>query len=363
MTVPPAVADESGRAGDAGSLSQQSADTEFPPVTIYMTVLDEERHLAEVVEHAQTQDYPGELQIVVAVGPCSDGTRGIAERLAEEDPRIVVVDNPSGYIAAGLNRALAAAQHEIVVRVDGHAMLPPGYVSEAVATLRATGADNVGGIMAAEGETDFERAVACAMRSPIGVGRAAFHTGGEPGEALTVYLGAFRREAQQRAGGYDESMLRAEDWELNHRIRSNGGLVWFNPRMQVSYRPRPNLRMLARQYFFYGQWRREITRRHRETVSLRYLAPPVLVSILSAGTLAGTAGTLGGPRWLRAGWLAPLGYAGALLVGSAVTGRDLPWRIAAKLPAVYATMHCAWGVGFLTSPADLSTRDHGRAVR
>lgn len=363
MTSPQAAADNGANPSSGGFDSGQDESGSAPPVTIYMTVLDEQRHLRQVVGHALAQEYSGELQIVIAVGPCSDDTRLIADRLAAADRRIDVVANPDGFIATGLNLALAAAKHDIVVRVDGHAMLPPNYVSLAVATLQRTGAANVGGIMAAEGETDFERAVACAMRSPIGVGRAAFHTGGEPGEALTVYLGAFRRDAQRRAGGYDESMLRAEDWELNHRIRSAGGLVWFNPEMQVTYRPRPNLGALARQYFFYGRWRREITRRHPETVSLRYLAPPALVAALATGTLAGVVGSLTGPRWWRAGWLVPAGYAAALLVGSAVTGRDLPPRIAVKLPAVYATMHCAWGIGFLTSPSDLATRDPGRPVR
>ena len=83
--------------------------------------------------------------------------------------------------------------------------------------------------MAAEGVTDFQRAVAAAMTSPIGVGQASFHVGGEEGPAPTVYLGAFRREVLERLGGYDETFLRAQDWELNHRIRESGGVVWFTP--------------------------------------------------------------------------------------------------------------------------------------
>lgn len=341
----------------------RSNDPASPPVSIFLTVLDEERHLPDVVAHIRAQDYPGELQIVIAVGPCRDRTQQIADDFAAADPRIVVVDNPTGLIAPGLNLAIARADHDILLRVDGHAMIPPDYVSSAVAALVDSGADNVGGIMAAEGETDFERAVARAMTTRLGVGNATFHTGGGAGPALTVYLGTFRRAAVSAVGGYDETMLRAEDWELNHRIRREGGVIWFTPSLLVSYRPRHSLAALARQYFFYGRWRRELMRRHPETVSMRYLAPPTLVAALAGSTLVGALGLATRRRALTGGLLLPAGYLGSLLVGSVVTGRGLSARSALVLPAVYATMHCAWGAGFLLSPGDLAERTEVVAVR
>ena len=210
-----------------------------------MPVLDEAEHLRSAVTTVLSQDYAGPLEVVLALGPSRDGTDEIARELAGADDRVRLVDNPTGATGAGLNLALAAARHEVVVRLDGHALVPADYVSVAVQTLQRTGADNVGGLMAAEGVTDFQRAVAAAMTSPIGVGQAAFHTGGEEGPAPTVYLGAFRRAVLDRLGGYDETFLRAQDWELNHRIRESGGVVWFTPRMSVTYRPRSSVRALA----------------------------------------------------------------------------------------------------------------------
>lgn len=196
---------------------------QYPPVAVIMPVLNEERHLAEAVAAIAAQDYPGELQIALALGPSTDRTDEVASVLHTEDPRVRLVPNPTGKTPAGLNAALAATDAPIVVRVDGHALLPPDYVRAAVAVLERTDADNVGGVMAAEGSTDFERAVACAMRSRLGVGSASFHTGGQEGPALTVYLGAFKRSALERVGGYDEAYVRAQDWEMNHRIRQTGG--------------------------------------------------------------------------------------------------------------------------------------------
>ena len=154
------------------------------------------------------------------------------------------MENPSGKTAAGLNLAIAASDNPVIVRVDGHAKVPNNYLSLAVLILRETGAVNVGGVMAAEGITQFEIAVSRAMRSPLGVGASRFHTGGEAGEVDTVYLGAFRREAVIAACGFDERYTRAQDWELNHRLRKNGVKIFFDPRLQVTYRPRPNLQKL-----------------------------------------------------------------------------------------------------------------------
>ena len=325
--------------------------TTAPDVSVVMPVVNEERHLRAAVERILDQDYPGTLEVVIAVGPSGDRTREIADALAAEHPGVHVVANPTGRTPAGLNAAIARSTGEIVVRVDGHAMLPDDYVRTAVATLAETGADNVGGIMAAEGTTDFERAVARAMTSKFGVGGAAFHVGGEAGPALTVYLGSFTRAALDRVGGYDESMERAQDWEMNLRIRQTGGTVWFTPRMHVTYRPRGSVRALARQYHDYGRWRREVARRHPDTVSLRYLAAPVMVVGVVLGTAMGIVGLLLDQSWLTVLGLAmPIGYVALDLIASAASGLRsprLPWRSARWLPIVYATMHWSWGTGFL----------------
>lgn len=317
-------------------------DRAWPAVSVIMPVRDDARHLTEAVQHVLAQDYPGELEVVLAVGPSRDATDQVARGLERADPRVTVVLNPSGRTPAALNAALGAARHEVVARVDGHAALPPRYLRLAVQALAEHGADNVGGLMAAQGRSGFEKAVARAMTTRLGVGGARFHTGGVAGPADTVYLGVFRREALRRVGGYDERFTRAQDWDLNHRIRQTGGIVWFTPDIEVSYRPRSSLPALASQYFDYGTWRRAVARRHPGTLNVRYLAPPSAVLAVLAGSLLGLSGR-------RVGWLVPATYAAAVVAGSAVNGRDLPWRSRAWLPVTYATMHGAWGTGFLLS--------------
>jgi glycosyltransferase involved in cell wall biosynthesis len=314
-----------------------------------MPVLNEERHLRESVRHILAQDYPGQLEVVIALGPSTDRTDEIAAGLVREDARVHTVPNPSGRTPAALNAAIKESRHPVVVRVDGHGMLSPDYIATAVRLLEETGAVNVGGIMHAEGENDWERAVAAAMTSRIGVGNAAFHTGGQAGPADTVYLGVFRREVLEQQGGYNEEFIRAQDWELNYRIREAGGLIWFSPDLKVSYRPRPTLRALAKQYRDYGRWRRVVTRYHRGSVNLRYLAPPVALAAIVAGVAVGAAVT-------PLGFVVPAGYLAAVVVGSVPAGRGLPPRARLRIPAALATMHMSWAWGFLTSPRSLARR-------
>jgi glycosyltransferase involved in cell wall biosynthesis len=323
-----------------------------------MPVLNEERHLAEAVGQVLAQAdpeqvgaehaYPGPIELVIGLGPSTDRTDDIAAELRAADPRVRTVPNPSGRTPSALNAAISATRYEIIVRVDGHGILTPGYIKRAVELLDATGADNIGGLMWASGTTPFERAVACAMTSKLGVGNARFHTGGDAGPADTVYLGVFRRATLEKHNGYDERFIRAQDWELNHRIRAGGGLVWFTPELSVTYRPRPNVRALGRQYLHYGRWRRVVMRTHEGTASIRYLAPPAAVLAVTLGTLLGLAG-IGTNPWLELGWLLPGGYLLGVLGGALAIGRSLGASALARLPAVLATMHMCWGYGFLTS--------------
>lgn len=323
----------------------------WPPVSVIMVVRDEETHLRASVERVLAQDYAGAVECVIALGPSADGTHDVAAALAAADARVTLVPNPTGRTATGLNAALGAcSSYPIVVRVDGHALLRDGYLQRAVEVLKETGAANVGGVMAAEGKSAFECAVARAMTSPLGVGNARFHNGGDPGPVDTVYLGVFRRSALDAVGGYDERFTRAQDYEMNVRIREAGGLVWFTPDLQVTYRPRSSVRALAKQYYEYGQWRWILTRQHPRSLRPRYLAAPVAVAGLLGGVASGAAG------W-RLGWAAPAGYAALVLGGSAVVGRSLPPRALVRLPVALTTMHLAWGGGFLLSMVRRADRD------
>jgi succinoglycan biosynthesis protein ExoA len=320
-----------------------NSDDQLTSISFIMPVLNEEQHLATAVSSIFDQkDLPkGQVEVILALGPSTDNTNKVAEALKSQFP-VQIVENPTGKTPAGLNLAIKAAKNQVIVRVDAHSQLSPDYTKLAIQMLNETKAANVGGVMKAVGETALQQAIAWAYGSRFGLGGGAYHVGGQAGPSDSVYLGVFRKDILEKLGGFNEKMIRGQDWELNLRIRNSGELVYFDPRLEVTYYPRASLGKLAKQFFDTGAWRAELTRSHIAKANPRYFAPPAAVLSISLGLglyLLGFGGFLG---------LIPLSaYTLGLLV-AAITAKGL--SLSAKLNILIAlpTMHFCWGVGFIS---------------
>lgn len=318
-----------------------------------MPVLNERDYLEHAVRSALAQELSGPSELVLALGPSTDGTTELAGRLAAADDRIRLVDNPAAHIPIGLNAAIRASRYPTIVRVDAHSELSPGYAQRALATLERTGAANVGGVMRADGRTPFQKAVARAYNSPIGLGGGAYHGTTHEGEAESAYLGVMRRDVLDEVGLFDETIRRGEDWELNLRIRQAGHKVWLDPELSVTYWPRESWWRLARQFRATGAWRGELVRRYGRSNGLRFFAPPALVlgvalglvvGVLQvAGVLTGAAGLIASVVYLPLAAYVLLVLVMALKPGGGRGVRERIWTL-----AVLPTMHLAWGLGFLS---------------
>ena len=321
----------------------------LPGVSYVMPVLNEVDHIEAAIDSLNAQDYPGEFEIVLALGPSVDGTNDVIQQMALVDPRIRSIPNELGSTPGGLNAAIRASTHPIVVRVDAHSVLPTDYTSIAVETLQRTGAANVGGIMKAEGFSAFEKAVAHAYGAPEGLGGTPHHVGGKEGPAETAYLGVFQRSKLVEVGLFDENIKRGQDWELNRRLRGAGGVVWFTPALQVVYRPRSNLRTLSRQFVATGIWRGELARRFGTANSLRYFVPPLAVVGIIVGLVLGVVGlaNLGNSAgWLALGFIVPAVYALFVVLASLRAARS-GLRSGLWYLVVLPCIHFGWGIGFI----------------
>jgi len=320
-------------------------------VSYVMPVLNEAGYVESAIRSVLEQDYSGPVEVVLALGPSHDGTRAIVERMAAADPRIRLIENPGMDIPIGLNLAIKAAKYPDIIRVDAHTELAPGYTTRGVDDLERTGAASVGGIMVATGEPGFQAAVARAYNSRFGLGGGAYHgSAAVAGPAESAYLGVMRADALAEVGGFDETLRRGEDWELNYRFRQAGKIVWLDPELRVKYWPRSTPAKLARQFFATGVWRAELVRRLGARNPLRFFAPPVLVTatVLSiiaiplhaTGVLHGILG------WIVAlVYLGPVLYALLLIVAAVTSAGSFADRL--RFMAVIAIMHFSWGSGFL----------------
>ncbi|MBP6043483.1 MAG: glycosyltransferase family 2 protein [Rhodoluna sp.] len=310
-----------------------------PSVTVIMPVLNEESHLEASVNSILSQSYPTDIELILALGPSHDETNSIAKALAKNDKRIKLLDNPRGLTTVGLNAAIKIAKHDYIVRIDAHSEPAENYLQDGIRILIEQEADEVGGIMHAQGRSAFQKAVAYAYTSRWGIGGASYHVGGQAGEAESAYLGIFKKSALERVGGYDEAIIRGEDWDLAQRIKRTGGKVWFSPELKVTYWPRGRFDRLVKQFYSTGVWRGDLTRRDIGGASKRYFMPPLLVL-----------GILLGLVLLAFGQLIGVIPAAAYLLGItlvAILAAGLSLKSRAALIIALATMHLSWGWGFI----------------
>jgi glycosyltransferase involved in cell wall biosynthesis len=295
------------------------------------------------------QEQPaGGFEVIVADGMSNDGTRNILLKLAEQDPRLRIIDNPDLIVSTGLNAAIRGARGRVIARMDAHTQYAPDYVRRCVEVLEETGADNVGGPWVAQGSGKIGAAIAAAFQSPFATGGGRAHDLHYSGPVDTVYLGCWHRALFDRIGLFDEELVRNQDDEFNLRLVRSGGKVWQSVKIKSIYAPRESLRQLFTQYAQYGYWKARILHKYRLPASVRHLVPAsfvlALLSLPALSLLWTTA------IWL---WMALLGfYAIVNIALSALTAGSKGWNLFFVLPAVFATFHLAYGWGFLRGFTD-----------
>jgi succinoglycan biosynthesis protein ExoA len=323
----------------------ESPDTATKPlVSVILPIRNEARFIRRGLEAVLGQDYPPDrLEVIVADGMSTDGTREIVESFQARHPNVRLVDNPKGIVPTGLNAAIPLAQGEILVRVDGHCEIAPDYVRRCVGHLRDEGIDGVGGPLETVGETYLARVIAAAMSTPFGVGNSAFRTA--PGKTMltdTVAFPAYTRAAVEKAGPFDEEMVRNQDDEYNYRLRKLGAKILLAADVRSRYYSRSSLRSLWRQYLQYGYFKVRVLQKHTRQMRLRQFVPALFVAALVLSLVA--------VPFTPLGWYALAAVTGLYLVAnlgaSALTAGQKGWRLFPLLPAAYAILHLSYGLGF-----------------
>lgn len=337
------------------------SELRLPFVSVVMPVRNEGSFIERSLGAVLRQTYPADrMEILVADGLSDDGTAEAIAALQKADPRVQLLSNSGRIVSTGLNAALARARGEIVIRVDGHCEVAPDYVARCVDHLGRGEAEAVGGPLETVGEDELSRTIAIAMSSVFGVGGVAFRTtSGWTGLVDTVAFPAFTREAIERAGAFDEELVRNQDDEYNYRLRELGGRILLAADIRCRYFSRSSLRSLWRQYFQYGYWKVRVMQKHPAQMRPRQFAPPLFVAgIVLLGV---TAPFLAPARWLLAGVAAAylLGVLAAT-ISSASRGSG---RAIALLPAAFAAMHFGYGLGFLKGLVAFAGRWGDRATR
>jgi glycosyltransferase involved in cell wall biosynthesis len=322
-----------------------------PPVSIIIPCYNEQATIHDLLAAIDAQTYPrADIEVVIADGMSTDGTRGEITAFAETHPdfHLCVVDNPARIIPAALNLALQEAQGDIIIRLDAHSMPYPDYVERCVAALESDLGENVGGIWEIRPGANgwMAQSIAAAAAHPLGVGDAFYRHAEKAAYVDTVPFGAFKREQLALVGFFDESLLTNEDYEFNARIRKSGGRIWLDPAIRSVYYARPTLRALTSQFWRYGYWKWRMLKRYPETLRWRQGLPPLFVLSLIVGAVLAISSPVF--RWLLAAEVVLYAFTLTFTaIQAAIHQRKLTLMIG--LPLAIADMHIAWGAGFLWS--------------
>lgn len=331
-----------------GDRSHHDQNKPVPFVSVVMPVYNEEKYIRHAVQQALQQDYPKDrLELIVVDGMSNDRTREIIAELQNRHPNIRLIDNPAQTVSPGLNRALAAARGEIIVRLDGHCEYPTDYVRTLVALREEYGADTVGGVLEAVGDSYIQRCVGEALASPIGVrgaGLKAHAEGSRLREVDTAHGGCWRRERLLEVGGFDEEMVRNQDDELSFRLKEHGGLVLQHTAIRVKYHVRDSYKKLFKQFAQYGYWKVRVVRKHPQQSSPRHFLPGLFVLAVVSSVFAGLVNVQG---LLLAGLLVSAYLGTTTLV---TLFRALPEGKLRLVPGTVLALlliHVGYGCGFL----------------
>ncbi|NIS68852.1 MAG: glycosyltransferase [Proteobacteria bacterium] len=319
----------------------------LPFVSIIMAIRNEANFIARSLDALLAQDYPRDrMEIIVVDGVSEDETREVVSKCQMGNPKfeIRLLDNPDRIASSGLNAAIQEARGEIIVRVDGHAEIPPDYVGQCVEWLGRTAADCVGGAVNSVGVSYLGEAIATAVSSLFGMGGPAFRTVDEnakPTLTDTVPFGAFRRAVFERIGLFNTQMVRHQDYELNYRLRRAGGEIMLLPSARVTYYVRSTLSSLWRQYWQYGFWKGRFLRLHPRSLRIRHMIPPLFFLAVAISSILAVVS----PWGLRVLEFTLSTYGVFMITALIWLSRNGKSRYASLFPAVLACLHASWGLG------------------
>lgn len=311
-----------------------------PSATIIIPARNEENYIERCLLSLVDQDYPRDkIEILVVDGLSEDKTVTVVQNMAVTHTNIKVLQNPKRIIPSALNIGIRHSTGRIILRADAHTVYAPDYVRRCIELLLSTGASNVGGVIRPVGNDSLSQSIAIAVSSPFGVGNAYHRFAKKPMWVDSVAFGCWRKSTLLMLGGYDETYLANEDYELNYRLRSQGGKIFLSPEVKSAYFSQCSLKGLIKQYFRYGTWKVKMLVAHPEAIVYRQAAPPLFIIGLLASFCLIPFSIL--PFILVAG---PYSLLNLFFSCRAAFRHGLKCTL--LLPAMFLAIHLSWGTGF-----------------
>jgi len=352
--TPPDLGTERGSMEEA---PHQAPAHSVPSVSIVIPCRNEVRFIGRCLDSIISDGYPlNRIEVLVADGMSTDGTREIVSSYAERFPFVHLLDNPRGITPCALNIGIASARGDIILRMDAHTAYQPGYITACLDGLARFGADNVSGLLRLVPAADrlIDRAVVRAWSHPFGGGRAPHRTvrGGEPRFVDLVPFFCCRRELVHAVAPFNERLLRHQDFDFLARLKERGARCLLVPAAICNYYARSDFKSFCKHGFRDGLWV-FLALQHSNSVPFlpRHLVPLAFVVTLAMASIGATFSI--GVAWGLGALLAIYGVV-ALISAAQVSHEEHDLRMIVIMPIMFAARHITFGVGSLVGVARLA---------
>ena len=274
-------------------------DEVLPFVSLIMPVRNEGKFITECLDAVMGQDYPPDrLEVFIVDGMSTDATPGIVRSYEGRQIPLRLLENPGRIV------------------------------------------------------------IALAMSSSFGVGGSAFRTVTDRTMlADTVPFPAYTRSIIDRAGPYDEELVRNQDDEYNYRLRKLGAKILLAADVRSEYYSRSSIKSLWRQYFQYGYWKVRVLQKHPRQMKMRQFVPAAFVASLAVALAAAPWSVPGTAALLIVGG----SYVAANVCAAFLTARGGRLADMPLLSVAFAALHVSYGLGFLVGLVKFRDRWHDRS--
>jgi glycosyltransferase involved in cell wall biosynthesis len=203
-------------------------------VSVIVPTFNSERFLEKCLQSIRAQTYPN-IEVIVVDRHSTDRTEEIAKRYAD---LVLLIDSER---SAAVNLGVEYARGEYVYRVDSDSIVESSVVDEAIRKCEVEGFDAVCIHNTSDPSVSFWAKVRKLERD--------FYANG----GLHVAARFFRKEAFEKVGGFNESLVAAEDYDLHNRLLENGFKVGYVEPKEVHIGEPRNLLDVAKKHYYYGK--------------------------------------------------------------------------------------------------------------
>lgn len=230
-------------------------------ISLCIIAYNEEKSLPGLFTDVLAQTYPHDrIEVVLVDAMSTDRTLALMQdfsKNAVDFSQVIVTQNPKKTQPSGWNVAIDAATGDAIIRVDAHAHIPPEFVANHVRCLE-DGEDISGGPRpnVILDPTPWKETLLLAESSMFGSGIASYRRSGDTERKYvnTMFHAAYRREVFEKAGLFNENLIRTEDNELHYRMRKAGYKFCFDPTIISYQHTRSSLGKMLKQKFQNGYW-------------------------------------------------------------------------------------------------------------